>query len=82
MLRLEVSVPSINRSYEFVVNEYVKMPILVGELAQVISAKEGKEWDEDPSRLVLCDSTSGMVLPMEKTLYQCKVVSGSKLILV
>lgn len=81
MLRCEISVPALAKSYEFSVNEYVKTPSLIEEVMSVIGAREGCRW-ADGNGAVLCDVERGRVLPRERSLYECHVTPGSKLVLI
>ena len=82
MLRCEISVPALTKSYEFSVNEHVKVPALIEELMFVIGAREGCRWADVANGAVLCDIEGGHVLPRERTLYECMVTPGSKLMLI
>ena len=82
MLRCEISVPALSKSYEFCLNEHVKVPDVVGEIVSVIKSYEHCTWADDAQGVVLCDTQLGSVLPNEKTLYECHVSPGSKLMLV
>lgn len=82
MLRVEVCVPAINRTYEFVLNDRMPLPVVIEECAEVIASREHRMWAGSTDDLVLCDASSGVTLPREKTLHQCKVSPGSRLLLV
>lgn len=82
MLRVEVSVPATGQTYEFAINEHAKVPEVIDEIASVVSVREQRPWKGRGEGLILCDASEGMVLPMERTLHQCKVSPGSKLVLV
>lgn len=82
MLRCEISVPALTRSYEFSVNEHVKIPVLIEEVTSVIGARERCRWVDDANGAILCDIERGRVLPRERTLYECHVTPGSKLMLI
>ena len=84
MIRCEVRVPACGKSYEFILNEYVKIPMVIAELASIISSYERRSWAKanEKQELLLCDAELGIVLPNEKTLHECRVRSGSTLILV
>lgn len=94
MLRCEIAVPALFHSYEFSLNEHVRIPALIAEIMSVIEDYEGCKWvggaekaedaeeAECVKNAVLCDAVRGRILPREKTLYECNVTPGSKLILV
>lgn len=82
ILHVEVYIPDLMKSYEFSLNEHVKISAVIDEIAHVISQKEQKPWEKSKDILILCNCINGTILPMEKSLYQCHVGTGSKLILV
>ena len=81
MLHVEVRIPAIAVDYEFSLNEHVKIALLIEEIAFIVAQKQQKKWDRNYSELILCDCSSQHMLPMEKSLYQCKVKPGSTLML-
>lgn len=81
MLHVDVYVPAISKNYEFSLNEHAKISMLIEEIAAVIRQKENRRWSQNGSQLMLCNQSGGYTLPMEKTLYQCRVRQGSRLIL-
>lgn len=81
MLHVDVYIPAVTRNYEFSLNEHAKIKALTEEIASVIRQKENRQWEGDMSRLLLCNASNGHTLPPEKTLYQCRVRPGSRLIL-
>lgn len=80
MLHVEVYIPAVMKNYEFSLNEHVKTAVLIEEMAHMISQKEQKPWKKD-GRLLLCNASRQCLLPGEKTLYQCRVQPGSRLML-
>lgn len=81
MLHVDVNVPAVNKNYEFSLNENIKIKSVIEEIAFVISQHEGRSWAEDTDRLELCNISNGHLLPKGKTLYDCKVQAGNKLML-
>lgn len=81
MLHVEVHIPGISKSYEFSVNEHVRISLLIQEMMHIISQKEQRQWEQNGSQALLCNCSRGYILPEEKTLYQCKVQPGSRLML-
>ena len=81
MLHVDVSVPAISKSYEFSLSEHAKISMLIEEIASVIQQKEQRQWQRKIDNLILCNQSNGHTLPMEKTLYECKVSPGSRLLL-
>lgn len=81
MLHVDVFIPAVSHNYEFSLNEHAKVAVLIEEIASVIRQKENRQWEGKRSDLLLCNASNGHTLPYEKTLYQCKVQPGSRLIL-
>lgn len=81
MLHVDVYIPAISQNYEFSLNEHSRVEVLIDEMAAIISQKEQKQWMGETSSLILCNRSNQHMLPMAKTLYQCKVRPGSQLIL-
>lgn len=81
MTQVEVYVPSIDRSFEFEINEHAKVAAIVEGLADIIAAQVGRTW-ADPGSLLLCYQEAGAILPSGRTAYQCKIRPGSRLLLV
>jgi hypothetical protein len=81
MLHVDIYLPTLEKDYEFNVNEHVRIRVLIDEIASILSTKEQLAFCPDTSGLNLCDATGGVFLPDEKTLYQCRVRPGSRLIL-
>lgn len=81
MLHVDVYIPAAMNSYEFSLNEHAKVGALIEEMAAIIKQKENRQWEGGISGLLLCNESTGHILPSSKTLYQCKVKPGSRLIL-
>lgn len=82
MIHVDVYVPAMMKNYEFSLNEHSKISAIIEEIAHMISQKEQMAWKGNISELSLCNVSNGFLLPMEKSLYQCKTTSGSRLILI
>ncbi len=81
MLHVDVNIPVISKSYEFSLNEHTTISTLIEEIANVISQKEQREWTRGEEKLILCNLSDGHMLPEGKTLHQCQVLPGSRLML-
>ena len=82
MLHVEVFIPTLQKEYEFSLNEHSRVSALIDEIISVISVKEQKKWENDGQGMILCDAITAGILPAEKTLHQCRVRSGARLVLV
>ena len=47
----------------------------------MISQKEQKHWEKNGEDMLLCNVSMKCMLPAEKTLHQCRVQPGSRLML-
>jgi hypothetical protein len=81
MLYVEVYVPALEKEYEFSLNEHVKIGAVIDEISSVVSVQEQKKWQEDTEERILCNATGKCLLPKNRSLYECKVHPGSRLIL-
>ena len=81
MLHVYIYVPALENNYEFSLNEHAKTGVVIEEIAYVIGQKEQKSWNGKIENLILCNAENDCILPKEKSLYQCKVLPGSRLIL-
>ncbi len=82
MIITEVYVPSIDKSYEFKMNEDVSACIVMDEIVSVICQKEQCAVKGDKSQLMLLKLRDSQVISLNLTLYENGVESGDRLILV
>lgn len=81
MLHVEIEVPALEKRYEFGLNENMKIRVIIEEVAAIIGQHEEKKWDLNDSPLILCCCGTGQILPEGRTLYECQVQPGSRLLL-
>lgn len=82
MLHVEIEVPALDRKYEFSLNENVKIKEIVEEVAAVVGQHEQKSWRENGNPFLLCNCSTSRILPDGKTLYECQIQPGSRLMLI
>lgn len=82
MVIVEVYVPSLDKTYEFKLNEDVATGVIIDELSSVICQKERCPVAGDKSELVLASAQSKQVLSVEFSLYENGIQTGDRLILV
>ena len=82
MLHVEIEVPALEKKYEFSLNENAKVKVIIEEIAAVIAQYEQKTWKTEGSPLLLCDCGRHRILPLGKTLYECRTKQGSQLMLI
>lgn len=82
MVHVDIEVPIIGRTYEFNLNENVKILSVVEEIVHVIAQMEKRNWEGNMEQLLLCNCSTQNILPKDKTLSECNVLDGVWLMLV
>lgn len=82
MILIDLYVPSLDKNYNFSLNENIKVESIIPEIIEMIEQKERTKFVGDPQKLSLFDRDKEMKLPYENTLKECFEKNGSKLILV
>jgi hypothetical protein len=81
MILVDVSVPSIDRTYNFSLDENVPVSQVVEELMEMVERKEQTAFVGNRSAVVLIHKDSKRVLHRDQTLFEAAVSSGSTLML-
>lgn len=81
MILVDVSVPSLERVYDFYLNEDVLIEAVIKEMIAMIAQKEQISLLGDWQELVLYSKKDQCRLPRQSTLSNCMVTSGSSLLL-
>lgn len=82
MIIVDIEVPSIERKYQFSVEEQVSTGTLIAELAEVICQKEQCALIGDVSELCLCAGESGRILNRGESLAKQGIANADWLLLV
>ena len=82
MVLVDIYVPSLDKNYNFSLNENIKIDSLIAEIAEMIEQKERMSFFGKKESLGLFDREKEEKLPGENTLRECYEKNGSKLILV
>ena len=82
MILVDVYVPSVDKEYDFSLNETVTVQTIIEEITEMIGQKEQTFLVGDIGEMNLCDKKSNTVLPLENTLSDCGVRTGASLILI
>lgn len=82
MILVDIYVPSVDKTYDFYLDESAKIQIIVEEIAEMIGQKERTTLFGHPSGLFLCDRPGQRLLPKEISLRDCGIHSGSSMLLV
>lgn len=82
MIIVDVFVPSVDKIYDFSLNENVTVRAVIDEVGEMIGQKERCKIVGDVTRLQLYDRKTQILLDKNKTLRQCGVTTGGSLIFV
>jgi len=82
MILVDIYVPSTDQEYDFQLDQNASVASVVEELAELISQKERCVLQSNPGMFSLCSREFQSVLPMNCTLNECGIRTGSRLILV
>ncbi len=82
MVLVDIYVPSLDKTYNFSLNEKVSIHMLLSEITEMIEQKEHVVLKGDSSMLRIYNCGNGSVLSGENCLADCMVRNGSKLLLV
>ncbi len=82
MVLVDVFVPSVDKTYNFNLNENVAIGDVILEITEMIEQKERTKLIGEKGNLNLYEMKRSVLLPKANTLFNCYVTSGSRLILV
>ncbi len=82
MIIAEVFVPSLDKSYEFKLNEDIAVWVVIDEISSVICQKEQCEIKGNKDSLMLFKPEVNQVLSMGLSLYENDIKTGDRLILI
>lgn len=82
MVLTDIYVPSMDRTYDFWLDESCCISLLAEEICGMIRQREqlGQLWEKE--EIVLFDAEKKTKLPGDKTLTECGIRDGSRMILV
>ena len=82
MVLVDIYVPSVDKTYNFNLNDSIGISTVITEITEMIEQKERFEFAGDKSQLNLYFGENGQVLPKGNSLTECSVGAGSRLILI
>jgi hypothetical protein len=82
MILVDIYVPSVNRTYDFQLNEQIPISTLVDEISEMIGQKEHSKIVGQTEKLLLCVFESSRILNPKYSLEELGVRTGEKLLLV
>lgn len=81
MILVEVTVPTLNRKYDFELDETVKIGLLTDEILEMLCRREKREMPARTDAFCLSELSLGTILDPEGTLQDYGVKDGGQLIL-
>lgn len=82
MIIVDIEVPSIERKYQFSVEEQVSAETLIAELAEIICQKEQCTLKGELSEMCLCAGETGRILNHGESLARQGIANADLLLLV
>ena len=82
MVLVDVTVPSLGRTYDFSLDEQVPVSVLIPEMVEMICQKERCGLEGMQDKLNLCCLDTREILSPEADLRQYKIVNGKRLMLI
>lgn len=82
MILVDISVPSVDSSYDFQLDEDASIYNIIGEISELISQKEHCEVVGNTESLMLCTLKNRRVLSINRTLREEGIQTGDSLMLV
>ncbi|WP_029200339.1 hypothetical protein [Oribacterium sp. NK2B42] len=82
MVFVDVFVPSVDKTYNFNLNENVSIGEVILEITEMIEQKERTKLVGEKDDLNLYEMKQAEILPKSNSLFDCYITSGSRLILV
>lgn len=82
MILVDVTVPSVEKTYDFNLDENAQITLVLEEIVEMICQKEHCNLIGDKENLLLCRYDGQVVLNKQMSLSECGIVDGNKLLLV
>lgn len=82
MITVDVYVPSVDKEYDFSLDQNVRISTIIEEISEMIAHKEHSELVGEIGDLILCDCGGGRILDAAGTLGANHIQTGSRLLLI
>lgn len=82
MILVDINVPSVDKTWDFMIDEDVAVSSLIPELVRMAAKKTGSDSDTDPQGFGLYSATDERELEGDHTLAENGVRDGHRLILI
>lgn len=81
MVLVDVYVPSVNNTYDFQLDEDVRIGMLIEEIGEMVCRSEHCQLDGRMEKLLLCSMDNREIISKRTTLKEYGVKNGAKLML-
>ena len=82
MILVDVYAPSVNQTYDFMLEEGAKVSVVIDEITEMIAQKEQADLKGNVRELLLVSQNDRCILSPDHTLAYYEIQTGDKLILV
>ncbi len=82
MILLDIYIPSLGMTYDFRIDENVRIINVLQEISEMLTNKYKSTLNKPAEEFMLCSITDGRVLNSNKTLAENKITNGCKLLMV
>ena len=82
MILVDIYIPSLDKNYDFQVDEKDSNKSLIREITDMIENETKSEKNREPEKFMLCSMDQKKILEKYYTLKECDIRNGSKLLLV
>lgn len=82
MINVEIYIPAFDVEYDFRLDEYAKVNVLIAEIAEMVCRHEQRDMPKDIGQFALCDVQKQVIFNKSMTLKGYGVENGERLLLV
>lgn len=82
MILVDIYIPSLDKTYDFQVDEKVSVGSLIIEIAEMIGNETRSKKRPEADEFLLCSTDQGQIIQKSSTLQACGIRNGSTLMLV
>lgn len=82
MILVDIYIPSIDDSYDFMLDENVSIEQVIVEISEMISKKVKGKVPENKADFMMCSMDKSEVLDRNQSLYEAGIRDGNRLMLV
>lgn len=82
MILVDVYIPAIEQTVDFHLEETAQIRNLTEEVGEMIAQMTRSELKNPHDQLLLCDCGSKRILSLDRSLQECGIKDGSKLLLI